>query len=353
MTTQSDRTEYPLKAPQNFPDYFLELNYAELHCDENELRKHLVQVIKYDEIDASTRTQEIVAFLNRERNTQYEPLQLTNKDITAEIFRVIIQCISPAQRYKILSDCSLDLVTALTHYRYWKRDDIVEIILDSINKDECYNLLKLSNLRDWSTPLKSACESGNTELVMIIRRHVSKDNWYQLLLQQSGFFCSPLQSAVSGGHIDIVKYIHRSVTAKQWYELLKLKSWFDNIALHEAASRGHTEVMMLIHQSVTAKLWYALLQMKNEHEFTALNTAASEGNTHIIDFIRETLPTAKWMSLLTVPPPLKYSIFRYDTKRIEDFVRIEIKVQLAINSSSEQGNFNFSFAKFSRFLDKK
>ena len=155
---------------------------------------------------------------------------------------------------------------------------------------------------------------------MIIRRHVSKDNWYQLLLKNSGLFCSPLQRAVSEGHIDIVKYIQASVTAEQWYELL---------------------------------------QVKDGYELTAIHTAASEGHTDVIDFIRETLPTVKWMNLLTVPSPPQWTYgmvpLRHYTKRIEDFVRIETKVQLATNASAEQGNhkLDFSFLKFSKFFDKK
>ena len=319
MTSQSDHTEYPLKhkVTQNYPCYILERSYAKLHCDENELKKHLVRVLKYNKTDASTLTQQIVTFLSREGN---RPFQLTKWDIPAELFRVIIQCISPAQRYELLSERTLYGlgVTLLSQYIRWKRDDIVEIILDSINEDECYNLLKLSDFSDWSQPLESACESGNTELVMIMRRHVSKDNWYKLL-QQSSFFCSPLQSAVSGGHIDIVKYIQASVTAEQWYELL---------------------------------------QIKNVHKFTALNTAASEGHADVIDFIRDTLLTVKWMNLLTVPSPPQWTYGMVPlpnyTKRIEDFVRIETKVQLATNASAEQGKhkLDFSLLKFSKFFDK-
>ena len=253
-------------------------------------------------------------------------MQLTNHDIPAEIFRVIIQCISPAQRYEILSELTERTVTsfserapALFRYIKWKRNDIVEIILDSLNEDECYNLLKGSCWIIGTTPLNSACESGNTELVMIIRRHVSKDNWYQLL-QQSGIFSySPLRSAVSGGHIDIVKYIQASVTAEQWYELL---------------------------------------QIKDGREVTAIHTAALEGNTDVIDFIRETLPTVKWMNLLTVPSPPQWTYgmvpFRNYTKRIEDFVRIETKVlATATNTSSEQGKhkLDLSFSKFSKLFD--
>ena len=360
MTARSDYTEYPLK--RKVTQYIL--NHAELHCDENELRKHLVRVLKYNETYASTLARQIVTFLNRERNQQDEPLQLSNKDISAEVFRVIIQCISPAERYEILSKTSARKVTAffggvtiLTRYTQWKRNEIVEIILDSINEDECYNLLKGKCFSDCATSLHSACVSGNTELVMIIRRHVSKDNWYRLLLQISGALCNrPLQWAVAGGHIDIVKYIQASVTAEQWYESLKLTSVIAQTALHNAASstRGHTEVMKFIHRAVTAEQWYELLQIKDNNGATAIHIAASQGHTAVIETIRETLPTVKWMSLLVVPPPPRYSNFiQYDTKGIEDFVRIEIKVQLAINSSSEQGNFNFSFAKFSRFLDKK
>ena len=362
MTARSDHTEYPLKASQeyylcsldyNYVDFLWDeygclVSYVELQCDKNKLWKHLVRVLKYNKTDASTLTQQITNFLSRERNQQDEPLQLTNKDIPAEIFRVIIQCISPAQRYEILSGRS-NGVLALFQYIYWKRNDIVEIILDSMNRDECYHLLKHSHWTNFVTPLASACRSGNTELVMIIQRHVSKDNWYQLLQQHGSYYVSPLLWAVSRGHINIVQCIQALVTAEQWYELLKLKS--KKNALHKAASKGHTEVIMFIHQSVTAKQWYELLQMKDGCELTAIHPAASKSQTHVTDFIRETLSTDKWMSLLTVPPRPTDSFFQYHKKRIEDLVRIETKLQLAINTYSEQGkhNLNFSFENFLNF----
>ena len=117
--------------------------------------------------------------------------------------------------------------------------------------------------------------------------------------------------------------------------------------------------MKYIQASVTAEQWYELLQIKDYGKFTAIHTAALEGNTDVIDFIRETLPTVKWMNLLTVPSPPQWTYgmvpFRNHTKRIEDFVRIETKVQLATNASAEQGKhkLNFSFLKFSKFFNKK
>ena len=147
-------------------------------------------------------------------------------------------------------------------------------------------------------------------------------------------------------------FIHRSVTAEQWYELLQIKDGREFTAIHTAASEGKTEVMMFIHQSVTAEQWYKLLQIKDDNELTAIPTAASEGHTDVLNFIRETLSTEKWMSLLTVPPPPRYSFFQYHKKRIEDFVRIETKLQLAINTSSEQGKHKpqlFLFKTFNFF----
>lgn len=379
----STESEYPIWIEDNL---FI--------CDETKLRAQIMQRLNYSHTQATRLSPVVAQLLNHDVTwKQYlRSLVLMETDVSAQDVQVFSQSsFHHHQTVELLrtgdpAELTYDKGSVVHAFVVSWRNDMVELILQSLKKDDCYRILEITNVNK-QTPIHTACITGNAKALLMMAQSLSQDHWFRLLQMKDGYAeVPPLHRAVFEGYREIVNIIQSTVTDGQWNQLLQMRDKFNGTPLHYTTSEGHKEIAQLITSSVTAgqwqKLlhlkdmsrrtplhyttlsghvemliniqksvtsydWYQLLQMKDEYEYTPLQIAAYQGHIDMLSAVQETVNNDIWIDLLSTPLPQFSDELRWnqygDFSKYLQAVRIlkcnclEAKVKKVYDTSKRSG----------------
>ena len=182
------------------------------------------------------------------------------RNMSTESLRVILQSVQHSQLNCMLSYPDSSYYTALNCCAYNLRGDMIKMILDCVNENECYSYLGTTEGKWGLAPIHWSCSKGDTESVRTMLCHLNQDKRYSLLQKtQDVFRNTPLHDASFGGHTDIMKVVHESVTQTQWMNLLELNGFRELTVLQIAAYQDRQSCIETIRDSVSDEVWIELL----------------------------------------------------------------------------------------------
>ena len=131
----------------------------------------------------------------------------------------------------------------------------------------------VDRMNDNYTPLHTACESGNLNMVKWLVTDLGAD---VNMVDTDGF--SPLIIAATSGETEIVKYLVTKTTAD-----IDLLGFDGNSALHRASAEGNLEIVKILVENGSASL-----SIKTRRGNTALDVAKGKDKTAVASYLENT-----------------------------------------------------------------
>ena len=268
-----------------------------IFCVQPLLENHLKHVLHYSCGEAQMVSHQILEYFNP--ITGYYIYYLWRDAVEGIIrvntLRTILQCMDNGQLLSIISFQDRFGYTVLHHSALSEKGELMQLILDSVCEEDCYQLLRITD-RWGQTALHVSCHQGDSDSVSVILEHLAKAAAYSLLQTSLPTGDCPLHVAAFRGHCDVLKFVHQTVIEDQYGGLLRMTGSGGRTVLHCAAFSDDLTSMLVIKDTVTPDSWLelvsALLPADNnqygDHKF-------SRAVSRIADF-RATAKIAKVLS---------------------------------------------------------
>ena len=166
---------------------------------------------------------------------------------------------------------------------------VVQLILQKVCGTELFEKLLLIREKAFkSTPLHTAASTGNIEVVKVIVEQVADSVLFERLMMEGRINgLTPLMSACELGQKEVVAFLLNKMSGSEllYMLLLNTNNWYKSIPLHSAATYGRTAVFELILEKASGNelLEKMLLARNIAGGWTALHEAARRGHVQLVE----------------------------------------------------------------------